>query len=156
MFQLYIKKKTKKQRGGIFFSMEYHLYWQLKSSCFEYFGDEKYRILSQIVDKNRTFIDYSEVLVLIVSWMKNMVFFEPKYWWKDDIYWLLKRSCFELFGDGKYGPFWVEKLLERWYLHGLFVFYMIFQDLGNIVFSAVIYTYLTLKCLVLQHKLKVS
>ena len=28
--------------------------------------------------------------------------FEPKSWWKDDIYWLLKRSCFELFVDGKY------------------------------------------------------
>ena len=34
-----------------------------------------------------------------------MVFFEPKSWWKDDIYWLLKSSCFELFGDGKYGLF---------------------------------------------------
>ena len=32
-------------------------------------------------------------------------FLEPKSWWKDDIYWLLKRSCFELFRDGKYGLF---------------------------------------------------
>ena len=29
----------------------------------------------------------------------------PKSWWKDDIYWLLKSSCFELFVDGKYGFF---------------------------------------------------
>ena len=36
---------------------------------------------------------------------KNVVFFEPKSWWKDDIYWLLKSSCFELFGDEKYGLF---------------------------------------------------
>ena len=41
--------------------------------------------------------------------------FEPKSRWKDDIYWLLKRSCFELFGDGKYVLFWVKNLMERWY-----------------------------------------
>ena len=29
----------------------------------------------------------------------------PKSWWKDDIYWLLKSSCLELFVDGKYGFF---------------------------------------------------
>ena len=43
-------------------------------------------------------------------------FFVPKSWWKDGIYWLLKRPCFELFGYGKYGLFWVKKLIERWYL----------------------------------------
>ena len=43
-------------------------------------------------------------------------FFEPKSWSKSDIYWLLKISLFELFGDGKYGLFWVKKLMARWYL----------------------------------------
>ena len=43
-------------------------------------------------------------------------FFVPKSWWKDGIYWLLKRPCFELFDDGKHGLFWVKKLIERWYL----------------------------------------
>ena len=38
-------------------------------------------------------------------WDENKIFFEPKSWWKDDIYWLLKRSCFKLFDDGKYGLF---------------------------------------------------
>ena len=42
-------------------------------------------------------------------------FIEPKSWWKDDIYWLLKRSCFELFGDEKNGLFWFKKLKERWF-----------------------------------------
>ena len=37
-------------------------------------------------------------------------FFEPKSWWKDDIYWLLKYSCFGLFGDGKYGLFFSQKV----------------------------------------------
>ena len=34
-----------------------------------------------------------------------MVFFEPKSSLKDDIYWLLKSSCFERFDDGKYSIF---------------------------------------------------
>ena len=34
--------------------------------------------------------------------MKNMVFLEPKSWWKQDIYRLLKHSCFELFRNRKY------------------------------------------------------
>ena len=65
-------------------------------------------------------------------------FLEPKGSLKDDIYWLLKRSCFELFGDGKYCLFSAKKLMERWYLHGLFELSMIFQDLGKTVFRAVI------------------
>ena len=43
-------------------------------------------------------------------------FFDPKGWWKYDIYWLLKRSCFELFRDGKYGLILSQKVDERWYL----------------------------------------
>ena len=39
-------------------------------------------------------------------------FLEPKGSLKDDIYWLLKRSCFELFGDGKYDLFSVKKFME--------------------------------------------
>ena len=43
--------------------------------------------------------------------------FEPKSWWKDDIYWLLKSSCFELFDDGKYGLFFEwRSWWKRWYL----------------------------------------
>ena len=43
-------------------------------------------------------------------------FFEPKSWWKDDIYWLLKSSCFELFRDKKYSLFLSQKVDERWHL----------------------------------------
>ena len=100
-----------------FLSIEYHLFQQLKSFCFEIFGDEKYGI------------------------------FEPKSWWRYDIYWLQKSSCFDLFGNWKYGLFlgqtvywkviftdywkglvlnfsvmenmvffWVKKSIERWCL----------------------------------------
>ena len=66
--------------------MEYHVYWSLK------------------------------IFVLNFLEIKNMVFFEPKSWWKYDIYWLLKSSCFGFFGDEKYGLSCVKKLMERWNL----------------------------------------
>ena len=69
-------------------------------------------------------------------------FFEPKSWWKDDIYWLLKISCFEIFGDGKYSLSSAKKLMERWYLLCLFRLSMIFQDLGNMVLRAVPWVWL--------------
>ena len=40
-------------------------------------------------------------------------FLEPKNWLKDDIYWLLKRPCFELFGDGKYGLFLSQEVYGK-------------------------------------------
>ena len=94
--------------------------------------------LSQKVDGNMIFTDYWKVLVLIFLEMGNTAFFEPKSWWKYDIYWLLKRSCFKLFRDGKYGLFSAKMLMERWYLHGLSELSMIFEDLGNMVFPAVL------------------
>ena len=106
VLQLYIKE-TKKRWGDIFFSMEYHVYWWLKSSCFEFAGGGKYGI------------------------------FEPKSWWKYDIYWLLKSSCFDHFGNGKYGLFWAKRLMERRYLifTGYWrVLVLNFSVMGNTVF----------------------
>ena len=62
--------------------------------------------LSQEVDGRIIFTGYWEVLVLNFSVMGNMVFFS------------------------------VKKLMERWYLLGLFELSMIFQDMGNMVFRA--------------------
>ena len=101
--------------------------------------------LSQKVDENM-FTGYWKVLLLTFSEMGNTVFswattlteiwyllitekflfwhfrkweirsfLEPESWRKY-VYWLLESSCFELFGDWKYGLFWVKKLMERWYL----------------------------------------
>ena len=141
MFQ---SSKKEKQKGDIFFSMEYHLYWLLKGPYFELLWDgiygffwakkvaeiwyilitEKFLFwtfrewemrpfLRQKVDEKLVFTDYRKVLVLNFYVMGNTIFFETKRWWKDYIYWLLKifcfglpkRSCFEHFGDGKYGLF---------------------------------------------------
>ena len=70
-------------------------------------------------------------------WWEIRPFFESTRWWKDDIYLLPRSSCFELFGDGKYGLFSAKKLMERWYLLGLFELSIIFQGLANTVFRAV-------------------
>ena len=64
-------------------------------------------------------------------------FFQSRSWWKDDIYWFLRSSCFEIFGDGKYDLLSSKKLMERWYLLGIFELSMIFQDFGNMVFRVV-------------------
>ena len=82
-------KKTKKKNNEMifFFSMEYHVYWLLKNSCFEMFGEGKYSLFSsQKVDENMISIEYWKVLVLQFWEMGNMVFFRGK------------------------------KLMERWYL----------------------------------------
>ena len=102
--------------------------------------------LSQKVDENMMLTGYWKVLVLIFSEMGNTIsswakklteiwcllitgkflfrtlgdwsFFESRSWWKDDIYWLLRSSCFELFSDGKYGIFFSQnvdgKMIFTW------------------------------------------
>ena len=93
------------------------IYWSLKSSCFGLFRNEKYGLfLRQKVNEKMIFTDYWNVLVLNFSGRKIRSFFEAKSWSKDDIYQLMKGSCFELFRDGKCGLFWDKKLMERWYL----------------------------------------
>ena len=64
-----------------------YIYWLLKSSCLNLFGNEKYGfLLDQKGDSNMIFTDYWKVLVLNFSVTGNTVFF------------------------------WVKKLMERWYL----------------------------------------
>ena len=70
-------------------------------------------------------------------WWEIRSFFQSRSWWKDDIYWLLRSFCFKIFGGEKYGLLSAKKLMERWYLLGLFELSMIFQDLGNMVFCSV-------------------
>ena len=51
-----------------------------------------------------------KVLFWTFRWWKIRYFFESRSWWKDDIYWILRSFCFELFGNGKYGPFFSQKV----------------------------------------------
>ena len=65
------------------------------------------------VNGNMIFTDYGKVLVLIFLGMENKAFFESRSWWKDDIYWLMISSCFELYSNGKYGLFFSQKVDEK-------------------------------------------
>ena len=70
-------------------------------------------------------IIYNEKLLLLTfqRW-EIWSSFELKRGWKDDIYWLLKSSCFERFGDGKYGLFFSqnvdEKMTFTWFFWALY------------------------------------
>ena len=90
-----ILKKKKQKKNDSLFSLE---------PCFEFFGNGKYGLfLRQKVSGDMIFTGYWKVPVLSFSVMGNTVFFEAKSLWKNDIYWLLKSSCFELFRDENCG-----------------------------------------------------
>ena len=108
----------------------------LKISSFDPFGNGKYSpFLSQKIDGKIIFTDYWKVLVLNFSVMGNTVFFEPRSWWKDDIYWLLRGSCFEVFGDGKYDLFSREKVNGKMIFTWSFLAFNDISGLGKYGFS---------------------
>ena len=82
------------------------IYWLMKSSFLELFGDGKYGHFWAKKLTKRWYLLIAEKFLFWTFWGWNIwSFFEPKSWWKDDIYWLLESSCFELSGDRKYGLF---------------------------------------------------
>ena len=109
---------------------KYEIYWLLKSSCFKFFGDGKYGGEGVFWAKKlmgRLYLLITEKFLVWTSLRWEIrSFFESKSWLKDDIYWLLKIYCFELFGDWNRVCFSAKKLMERWYLLGLFELFMIF------------------------------
>ena len=118
---------------------KYDNYWLLKSSSLELFRDGKYGLFwaKKLMERWYLLITGKFLFWTFWRWEKRS-FFQPRSWWKADIYWLLQSSCFELFDDGKYGLFLAKTLMQIWYLPGFFELFMIFQDLGNMVFCAVI------------------
>ena len=92
---------SQKTARYIFFSMEYHVYWLRKSYCFELSGHEKYGLfwVSKLMERWYLLISGKFWFWIFWRW-KIRSFFEPKSWWKNDIYWLLESPCFDLFGDG--------------------------------------------------------
>ena len=97
--------------------MEYHVYWSLKSSCFEFFGDEKYGIFSGK--------KLMEIWYLLIT---EKFLFWPFRWWEIRSflsqkvdgkiiftgYWEVLVLHFSVMGNTVF--FWVKKLMERWYL----------------------------------------
>ena len=97
---------------GFFFESrswwKYDIYWLLKKSCFELFGGGKCGLFfSQEVDGKMIFTGYWEVLVLNILVMGNMVFYQSKRWWKDDIYMVFSSSPW-------YSRAWEIWFFEQW------------------------------------------
>ena len=96
--------------------MEYRVYWLLKISCFGLSGEGNTVFFELKIWWKIIFADYCKFLVLILLEVGNAVFLFAKKLLKDNIYWLLKSSCFELFDEGKYGLFLSQKVMEKYYL----------------------------------------
>ena len=91
------------------------IYWLLGSSYFELFVDGKYSLVWVKKLMGRWYLLVTEkFLFWTFRWWEIRYCLSQEVDGKDDIYWLIKSSCFELFGGGKYGLFWVKKLMERW------------------------------------------
>ena len=110
------KKTTKQIKNGRIFSLAWSIVnCLLKSHCLEFFKGEKYghfwaKTLMQIwyllITKKSLFWTFQEWEIR--SFLRQTV--------ERLFYWSPKCSCFELFGDRKYGLSWGKKLMERWYL----------------------------------------
>ena len=118
--------------------MEYHVYWLLKSSCFELSRDGKYGLFwaKKLMERLYLLITGKFLFWTFLKWeiwhflsLKNsgtMIFTG---------YWKVLVLNFLEMGNAVF--FSSEKLIQRWYLLGLFELSKIFQDLENIVFCAV-------------------
>ena len=145
-------------------------YLLIAKKFLKFLGRKTWYFCSQKVDEKIVFTDYSKVLVSNFSVMENMVFFEPRGWWKrwylliienfllwTFLWWEIRSFFLSQEVDGKmiftgYREvlvlnlsvigntifFSAKKLVERWYLLGLLELSMIFEDLGNTVFRAVL------------------
>ena len=145
-------------------------YLLIAKKFLKFLGRKTWYFCSQKVDEKIVFTDYSKVLVSNFSVMENMVFFEPRGWWKrwylliienfllwTFLWWEIRSFFLSQEVDGKviftgYREvlvlnlsvigntifFSAKKLVERWYLFSLFELSMIFEDLGNTVFRAVL------------------
>ena len=81
------------------------------------------------------FFDNLEILVLKFFGDEGHGIFEPKSWWKYDIYWLLKIYCFNLFGNGKYGLFLSQDVVGNMIFTDYWkVLVLNFSVMGNTVF----------------------
>ena len=109
-------------------------YWKVLVLNFSVMRNMVFFWVKKLMEK-MIFTDYGKVLVLNFVIVGNTVFFESRSWWKDDIYWLLRSSCFELFGDGKYGLFLSQEVDGKMIFTGYReVLVLNFSVRGNTVF----------------------
>ena len=94
-----------------FFGMEYHVFWLLKNSCLKVLEMENtvFSRAKKLIER-WYLLNTEKVLFWTFRRWEIRFFFQPEIWWKDDIYWLLKSSYFELFSGEKYGLFFSKKV----------------------------------------------
>ena len=85
----------------------------------------------------RWFTDYWKGLVLNFSGMENKVFFDQEVDGKMIVTGYWEDLVLNFLVMGNMVLFLAKKLMERWYLDGLFELSMIFEELGNMVFRTV-------------------
>ena len=140
---IFQSSKEKKNSDRIFSLAWNIVYWLLKSHCFQFFGDGKYGLFwaKKIMEIWYLLITENFLFWTFQEW-EIRSFFEAKSWWKDDIYQLLKSSCFELFHDGKCSLFLGQKVngkmifTDYWKVHilGYRKVVLGFSVMGNTVF----------------------
>ena len=84
------------------------IYWLLKISCWNFSITVFFE--SRSWWKRWYLLITEKFLFWTFWWWKIRSFFESRSWWQDDIYWLTRSSCFELFSDGKYNLFISQKV----------------------------------------------
>ena len=118
--------------------MEYHVYWLLKSSCFELSRDGKYGLFwaKKLMERLYLLITGKFLFWTFLKW-EIRYFLSLKNSGKMNFtgYWKVLVLNFLEMGNAVF--FWSEKLIQGWYLLGLFELSKIFQDLENITFCAV-------------------
>ena len=82
---------TQKIDGNIIFTD----YWKVLVLAFVEMGNTV-SFWAKKVDGKMIFTDYWKFLFWNFRWWKIRSFFESRSWWKDDIYLLLRSSCFDL------------------------------------------------------------
>ena len=85
----------------------------------------------------RWYLLITEKFLFWTFWrMEIRSLFERKSWWKNDIYWILKSSCFEIFRDGKYSLFLSQKVNGKMIFTDYWkILVLNFSVMGNTVFS---------------------
>ena len=84
-------------------------YWKVLVLTFSEMGNTVFSSAKKLTEIWYLLIT-GKLLFWTFRWWEIRPFFESRSWWKYDIYWLLTSSCFELFGNWKYGLFFSQKV----------------------------------------------
>ena len=84
-------------------------YWKVLVLIFSRMGNTVFFSAKKLMERWYLLITEKLFFWTFRGWQIRS-FFESISWWKDNIYFLLRSSCFELFGDGIYDPFLSQKI----------------------------------------------